>query len=586
MKHHLIIAAAAGLAVQSLPAQDPGRSPATRQFPTGNVIFFHPDGTGLNHWQVARTYWAGPDGALNWDLLPNQGAYRGHMKNTLTGTSNGGATTHAFGFKVDGLGSFGKDGDGNLVPPTDRFIRSLGTANDPLGYPGSIMREAANVRNMPVGVVNDGNIGEPGTGCFLAEVGNRDNWQEIVRQMLQGRPGFNDVRPHVIFGGGECDLVPTNTPTLHRNWNQARGQALNRQTGLRTDGLNLINELTAAGYRLVRTRAEFEALRAQINAATGPSDPNWSPKVLGIFGWHHMFNDRNEEDLIARGFRDASRPVNSKQSQLVLWGDFPRGAETNTISPASLPSFNPPTFAEMTDVAVKILDRESRRVSRPFLLVAEQEANDNFGNSDNAVGMLAAMRDTDNALGVVRSYIQSNPRTLVVTAADSDAGGMQLRPLTRMSRESVLNPITNAAPVASGTPLVVLPPTTIVGPGEAPNSVVPVNFAGTAQVLDGNNPATGGVAVSMELDGLYGRRSQAFLSEPDQFGQVMQFGIAWSGTGDYMGGMTSRAAGLNAGLLTSTFATRFDNIDVYRLMYATLFGQLPNYPSGLSAPTH
>ncbi len=43
--------------------------------------------------------------------------YRGHMLDRLTGTSNGGATVHAFGYKVTGPGSFGQDGGGEEARP-------------------------------------------------------------------------------------------------------------------------------------------------------------------------------------------------------------------------------------------------------------------------------------------------------------------------------------------------------------------------------------------------------------------------------------------------------------------------------------
>ncbi len=51
---------------------------------TGNVIFFHPDGTGVNHWLAARMHTVGPDGELNWDRLPAIGVYTGHMADRVT----------------------------------------------------------------------------------------------------------------------------------------------------------------------------------------------------------------------------------------------------------------------------------------------------------------------------------------------------------------------------------------------------------------------------------------------------------------------------------------------------------------------
>jgi alkaline phosphatase len=541
-----------GLGSARMDATDPGRVPSTRTFPTGNVIFFHPDGSGLNHWAAARLYFKGPDGLLNWDRLRYMAVYRGHMNNVLTGTSNGGATTHAFGYKVDGLGSFGKDGDGNLNPPTDRAIRSLS------GYPGSIMREAANA-GIPVGIVNDGHIAEPGTGAFLAEVGNRDNWQEITRQIIMGRPGMQDTAPWVIMGGGEADTRPKGATLLHRNVNEERRQPVNSRTSLRTDDLDLEDYWNRQGsgnpsndplqgddWIVVKTRAEFERLRQALR-----QNPNYAPRVLGIFAYHDLFNDRNEEDLIQRGFvRPGLQPGQvgpNNQSRLVLWGDY---------DPAQ-PGYNPPTFAEMVEVAITILDRAARQQPRPenrrFFLVAEQEAVDNFGNNNNAVGVLHALKDTDDAIGIALNYLARNPNTLILTAADSDAGGLQV-----------------FTPNRSG----VTPPTTVVPAGQETDK------AGSVGV----NPAAGSPAVSNPLDGVEGRGTPLFLSAPDAFGKRMQFGIVWAGSPDFQGGILSRAAGLNAHTLNSFFYSRFDNIDVYRLMYATLFGRLLDYPTTL-APT-
>ncbi len=541
-----------GLGSARMDATDPGRVPSTRVFPTGNVIFFHPDGSGLNHWAAARLYFKGPDGLLNWDRLRYMAVYRGHMNNILTGTSNGGATTHAFGYKVDGLGSFGKDGDGNLNPPTDRAIRSLS------GYPGSIMREAANA-GIPVGIVNDGHIAEPGTGAFLAEVGNRDNWQEITRQIIMGRPGMKDTAPWVVMGGGEADTRPKVATLLHRNVNQERGQPVNSRTSLRADDLDLEDYWNRQGsgnpsndplqgddWIVVKTRAEFERLRQALR-----QNPNYAPRVLGIFAYQDLFNDRNEEDLIQRGFvRPGLQPGQvgpNNQSRIVLWGDY---------DPAQ-PGYNPPTFAEMVEVAITILDRAARQQPRPenrrFFLVAEQEAVDNFGNNDNAVGVLHALKDTDDAIGTALAYLARNPNTLILTAADSDAGGFQV-----------------VAPNRSG----VTPPTTVVPAGQETDK------AGSVGV----NPAAGAASVSAPVDGVEGRGTPLFLSAPDAFGKRMQFGVAWAGSPDFHGGILSRAAGLNASTLNSLFYSRFDNIDVYRLMHATLFGRLLDYPTTL-APT-
>ena len=96
---------------------------------TGNMIFIHPDGTDAAYWEAGRIYWDGPDAVSQWDLLPEMTVYRGHMADQLDGTSNGGATVHAFGYKVDGPGSYGTDSGaknvlrGDVDPP--RAIKAL-----------------------------------------------------------------------------------------------------------------------------------------------------------------------------------------------------------------------------------------------------------------------------------------------------------------------------------------------------------------------------------------------------------------------------------------------------------------------------
>ncbi|MDO8276026.1 MAG: alkaline phosphatase [Serpentinimonas sp.] len=556
------LASASSASATRAPAADPGRAAMTQAVPTGNVIFFHPDGTGLNHWAAHRMYFHGLDGISNWDRLPNMAVYRGHMGNLINGTSHAGATTHAFGYKVDAFGSFGRDGDGNVG--RDRPIRSLS------GFNGSVMREAANA-GIPVGVVNDGHIGEPGTGAFLAEVGNRDNWQEITRQMILGRTGMNDTAPWVIMGGGEADALPQGTTTLHRNVNEERRAPVNSRQSLRTDDLNLVAAWNAMGsgnlsndptqrddFIVVRTRAEFERLQQALQA-----NPRYAPRVLGLFAFQDTFNDRNEQDLINRGFVRAGMepgstgPGPQKTSRLVLWGDFD----------AAEPGFNPPTFAEMTEVALTILSRAAAQQRNPaqrrFFLVAEQESIDNFGNNTNAIGMLHAMEDTDRAIGKALDFLRRNERTLIVTAADSDAGGMT---------------------VVSGQVAGITPPTNILPAGRAPDNVAAVATNPSAAAPAGGT-APDSATVNNFLDGVEGRLSPMFVTEPDQFGNRMQFGIAWPGTADYHGGILSRAAGLNAGMLNSRFSARFDNVDVYRLKHATLFGRLLNYPTATLAPT-
>ncbi len=70
----------------------------------------------------------------------------------------------------------------------------------------------------------------------------------------------------------------------------------------------------------------------------------------------------------------------------------------------------------------------------------------------------------------------------------------------------------------------------------------------------------------------------------DACSQRPEFAIAWIGTPDVAGGTVSRAQGQNAYLLRTLFFERYDNTDVYRHMYLTLFGKVLPSPLGERAP--
>ncbi len=66
----------------------------------GSAIFLHPDGMGANTWSATRLLQVGPDGRLAWDRLPRLAIYVGPMTDSVNASSNGGATTHAYGVRA------------------------------------------------------------------------------------------------------------------------------------------------------------------------------------------------------------------------------------------------------------------------------------------------------------------------------------------------------------------------------------------------------------------------------------------------------------------------------------------------------
>ena len=526
----------------------------------GNFVFIHPDGTDAAYFAATRIYWEGPDGVLEWDRLPEMSIYRGHMADQLVGTSNGGATTHAFGFKVDGPDSFGQDTGAADVLAGDFQDEGAREIVGLSGYPASWLREAGNA-GYPIGVVNDGDAAEPGTAVFLSEVPARDlsGALESVRQFLQGRPGFDDAdaQPEVVLNGGEALFLPEGTPyctaeqlagadpdgdgvataptdcVVHRGAGDTIGvpeSELAPTGGLRTDGINLLAEAEADGYTVVRTRGEFDALSAAIEA--GEVDAA-EVKVLGLFADEDVFNDETEESLAARGLVDPSVDVDAKQTNLILYGSEP-----------GTPGYDPPTPQEMAELALEVLQAHSDRVGLPYASVMEVEATDNFANNNNAVGSLLGAFNADQLIGVARDAIERDPETTVLTAADSTAGGMHV----------VGYNLDRPAP-------------------------------GTVGSIGSDNPALDDAdGFSTPLDGRYGRFTEPFVSEPDQFGQEHPFAIGWVGTPDVGGGIVARAEGQYEEAMDRVHE-RFDNVDVYRLAYLSLFGRVLGYPEGYVSPT-
>ncbi|WP_237216839.1 alkaline phosphatase [Falsiroseomonas oryziterrae] len=430
-------AAAAAGTLPSTPVQAQAPAPAPTQAATGNVIFCHPDGAGLNVWNAIRMVTVGPDGRTNWDRLPATAIYLGHMKDALTGTSHGGATTHAYGVKVQ-ADSFGQDGNTPIAGAS--------------GFQGSIAQEAM-ARGKAVGLVQTGAAYEPGTAAFVASTARRNSLEEITRLVAEsGVP--------VHLAGGE-------------RWYLPRGTQGRFGEGARTDGRNLVEELRAKGYTLVFTKEELAAL------------PPTATRVWGIFAHDHTFNDRNEETLA--------------QQNLPLY------VETA------------PSFAEMVQAALAILSR----APGGFLLVAEEEGTDNFGNVNNARGMLEAGKRADAAIGVIAEFIGRNPNTLMLTTADSDAGALQ-----------VLGPRAGSGGVTPGQPL-----------AERDRNGAP-------------------------LDGESGTRGVPFIAAPDRNGQRLPFAVAWASVSDASGAMLVRGIGLNSGQITGVM----DNSEIYRVMHRTLFG--------------
>lgn len=262
----------------------------------------------------------------------------------------------------------------------------------------------------------------------------------------------------LIFSGGEENLLP-------------EGVEGKFGAGKRKDGVNVIELAKQLGYTVIYTREELSSIS------------NEAEKVLGIFALNHTFNDKSEEDLIKLGLKNYQPEA--------------------------------PTLAEMTDAAIKFLSGKQGN----FFLVVEEEGTDNFGNANNANGYFEALKRADDAIGVALNFYSKNPNTLIITAADSEAGGMEIYGFLEKDM--------------------------------MPDQPLPEKSKNGAP-----------------LDGITGTGSKPFLTEKDKYGNQFPFAVAWSTSDDVFGSVVAKAEGLNSELMKG----KIDNTEIYRIMYATLFG--------------
>jgi len=172
----------------------------------------------------------------------------------------------------------------------------------------------------------------------------------------------------------------------------------------------------------------------------------------------------------------------------------------------------------MTDYALNFFSGKGQ-----FFLVVEEEGTDNLGNKNNAQGKLEALKRADEAIGSVLEFIKQNPNTLLITAADSEAGGMEVA-------DYEIDSLEDKMPLPK---------------------------------FDKNGAP---------IDGINGSGTLPFVSAPDKSGRRFPFGIVWSSFGDVTGSVIARAHGLNSDKMKG----KIDNTDIYRIMYLTLFGNWLN----------
>lgn len=138
--------------------------------------------------------------------------------------------------------------------------------------------------------------------------------------------------------------------------------------GKRADGRNLVEEALKSGYQVAWDKVELAS-------TTGP-------KVLGLFTPSYM---NYQLDRVAYGTAE-------------------------------------PTLAEMTTKALEILAESETG----FFIMIEGARIDHAAHAADFPGVIAEMKDFDDAVEVARNFAQEHPDTLLVVTADHDTLGLSV----------------------------------------------------------------------------------------------------------------------------------------------------------------
>lgn len=302
------------------PPESKEAFPNPDQRPLKNIILCIGDGMGINQVALARHYGPGAAGKLWMERLAFAGLMRtGNIDDQITDSA---AAITAMLCSV-------KTRNGMIGQTPDRASwLSIAERLQEEGY--------------RIGVIATSTITHATPAGMAAHVSKRGAEADIAVQML-------NAKMDVLFGGGRKYWLPE----------AASG-------GERKDNRNLLSEAQQAGYQIVDSRAQMEAVSA------GP--------VIGLFA----------DDAL------------------------------KTFAPE-------PSLAEMTRTALRILSEGTPNQSEPFFLLVEGSQIDWACHANDAETCVRQTLLFDMAVKEVLDFAAADRQTLVIVTADHETGGLILQ---------------------------------------------------------------------------------------------------------------------------------------------------------------
>ena len=286
------------------------------------IILFVGEGLTADRLAALRIYAANAETPLTIDTLGYSALLKNYSNDSAVPDSAAAATALATGLKVNN-GALGIDAEGNSLTNLLELARASGRVT---------------------GLVTDARLTNATAAAFYAHTGNKDDAQELARTLVES------ASIDIVLGGGADDFRPES------------------DGGSRADARDLLTEADEAGYDLVRTQTELEAVAWW----------RW-PKVFGVFGS----------------------------------AELEAGAE---IGPETLQ----PSLSNMVRRAIELL-----QIHRGgFLLVVDAALMRKAAEKNDADATFEAMLELDRAVSVALRF--AGTKTTVFVCGDVGIGGLNV----------------------------------------------------------------------------------------------------------------------------------------------------------------
>jgi alkaline phosphatase len=211
---------------------------------------------GINTLTAARIFAVGEAGELTIDTLPESAFIKTFSNDAQVTDSAASMSAYMTGEKQNN-GVISMSGDTRSVAPGPDKNRNALASRCENGRAVPTLAELAKQHGMAAGVVTTTSVTDATPAATYSHACTRKLQNDIAAALVPGAPGFNPALGSgmdVVFGGGVAYFTPFE-----------RG-------GKRSDGRDLLAELSAHGYRVAGSPAQLQAL-----------DPASAQPAVGLF---------------------------------------------------------------------------------------------------------------------------------------------------------------------------------------------------------------------------------------------------------------------------------------------------------------